>query len=60
MEKKENYKYVFKNFSTGIKGYVYMTNLAVNISVKEEEIEDYINKGYMLGYCKPYINIKKL
>ena len=57
MEKKEKYKYVFKNFSTGIEGYVYMTNLSTNISVKEEEIDIYINRGYILGYCKPYINM---
>ena len=57
MEAKEKYKYVFKNFSTGIKGYVYMTNLSTNMTVKEYQIDLYIKKGYVLGYCKPYINI---
>ena len=57
MVKKEKFKYVHR-FDTGVKGFVYMTNLSTNISVKEEEVETYIAKGYVLGYCKPYIGME--
>ena len=58
MESKEKFKYVFKDFDTGVKGHVYMTNLAINISVKEKDINSYLEKGYIIGYCKPYLHLK--
>tara|TARA_B100000902_G_C26919722_1_gene721094 strand:+ start:366 stop:557 length:192 start_codon:yes stop_codon:yes gene_type:complete len=57
MEKKEKYKYVHR-LDNCVEGFVYMTNLSTNILVKEEEIELYIAKGYILGYCKPYIGME--
>ena len=50
--------YVFKVFSHYDKDYVFMTNLSTNISVRKDEIKSYLDKGYMLGYTKPYIQCR--
>lgn len=46
--------YVFTNFSHCDKRYVYMTNKKTNISVNKNDIKEYKEKGYVLGYTKPY------
>lgn len=50
--------YVFKDFPHHNKDYVFMTNLCTNISVRKDEIKNYINKGYELGYVKSYIHCR--
>ena len=50
--------YVFRDFPHHNKDYVFMTNLSTNISVKKDEIKSYLDKGYELGYVKPYIHCR--
>ena len=61
MEKLESYEwdYVFKDIKPKNKNHVYMTNLSVNILVHNSNIEDYLKKGYQIGYCKPYIHCRE-
>jgi len=48
------YKYVIPTPS-GLEDFYYMSNGQHNILVHADQIKEYLSKGYIKGYCKPYL-----
>jgi len=41
---------------SGIEGRVYVTGFGINVLIPKNQLQEMINKGFVEGFTKPYLN----